>query len=323
MNLKQIGKTVSIMAVAILLNVNTYASIGKLAEVLVMDSGVADIFSKRAIDREVALSVKTYVNNALIALGKNNQKPDAAQLLKTIESMRIDKAKYPEDYAKKMELIGLLNKNADDIGEQELKDAINNLIYLANRRGSKSLSMISCAQCVNEQLANNGFLYTFDVVAKNKTMSNIITSLPADPRARLVNIIKPGLRKIGGSKNYMGLVEPSEDKALSLFIKVLDRGTAKQKKLAQAILDVSKDSKGKVLLLDRKNQHKLWKLFVEDMNDDVMDGWINILEKTAKKTESGMSSKDAFHSTLEEIAGESEELKKHFDYIKSNNCYFL
>jgi len=322
MNLKNVRKRIALFAILLMTTTSALASVGKLAEFLVSDSGVVEMLSRRAVDQEVIPSVKSYVRNALLAIGTNKQKPSAENLVKAIEKMRINKAKYPEDYAKKEALLSLLDKNAKEVSEQDLKDAINNLIYLANRRGNKTKAMISCAQCVNEQLANNGFIYTFDKITDTK-IGSIINTIPKDPRSRLVNVIKPGLKKIGGTKSYMGLVEPSEDKALSLFIKVLEKGTEKQKRLAKAVLNVSKDSSGNVLLLNRKNKHKLWKLFVEDMNDDVMDGWIDILEKTSTKAESGSSYKQAFYDTLDEIAGENDELKKHSDFIKRNDCFFL
>ncbi len=322
MNLKNLRKKIAIVSIVLMASTSAFASVGKLAEFLVSDSGVVEMLSRRAVDQEIIPSVKSYVRNALLAIGTNKQKPSADNLIKAIEKMRVNKVKYPEDYTKKMALIKLLKKDAKEVSEQDLKDAINNLIYLANRRGNKTKAMISCAQCVNEQLANNGFVYTFDTIT-DKKIGSLINTIPKDPRSRLVNVIKPGLKKIGGSKSYMGLVEPSEDKALSLFIKVLQNGTEKQKKLANAVLNVSKDSSGKTLLLNKKNKHKLWKLFVEDMSDDVMDGWIDILEKTSKKADAGGSYKQAFHETLEEIAGENDELQKHFKFIKDHNCFFL
>ena len=97
-------------------------------------------------------------------------------------------------------------------------NAINNIIYLANRHGRSVI--ITCADCVNTNLANAGFKFTVETI-KNSSASKLLNDvIPRNP-AQLNTFISGRMKRLGMgdySKVTPDLVAPEDEKSLALFL---------------------------------------------------------------------------------------------------------
>lgn len=310
------------MAFTMSINVNA-AGGGKLIELLVNDSGVLEILGKRGIKGAPAKKVSEYVGQSILSISFSNKKPSVQQLKKIIKSI----AGSEVDNAYKKELLALLDKPAEKVSKEDLVTVVNNLIYLSNRFGKRGSTVLACADCVSETLSRHGFKFTLEVLSDSSSKRVLTQVLPREPK-QLTNYISKEMSK-GGLGDYSRtaartkLVSPEEERALGLFLGLRKFGNKKQKELAEAIVSVSKDSGGETTLLTRDNPHKLWKLFSEDMSDDVMDSWTKMLKEVGEKTDgSEGSSKKAFYDYLERVAGDDPVLREQLASLKRKNCFF-
>ena len=305
------------------LSLNVNAAGGKLIELLVNDSGILEILGKRGIKGAPAKKVSEYVSQSILSISYSSKKPAAGDLRKIIKGITGSEV----DNAYKRELVELLEKPADKVTKDDLVTAVNNLIYLSNRFGKRGSTVLACAECVSEALSRHGFKFTLEVL-NDKSSKRVLTQvLPREPR-QLTTFIssemsKSGLGDYSRSAARTNLVSPEEERALGLFLGLRKYGNKKQKELADAIVSVSKDGAGETSLLSRENPHKLWKLFSEDMSDDVMDSWTKMLKEVGEKSDGAEgSSKKAFYNYLERVAGDDPVLREQLSALKRKNCFF-
>lgn len=296
---------------------------GKLVDVLISESGVVELLAKRGIDGVPAQKVSSYVKNSLISLSFADRVPTKRELLEIINGLGSSQS----DVTMRKQLQSLLEKEADKLSKEDVVTSINNLIYLANRYGTRGSTVLACAECVSDVLKRNGFKFTLEVLedkASKQVLTNVLPRKPQD----LQNFIGSKMRAMNlGDFSRAGkdLVAPEEERALGLFVALADKSspaTKVQRDFIESILEVSKDSSGKVNILDSNNPHKLWKLFDKDMDPEFMKEWTDLLREVADEGKDQASKKESFFKVLERRAGDDPVKLEQVNMLRAKGCYF-
>lgn len=297
------------------------AGLGSLAHYFVSESGVAEVLVSKGIVGDMADTVSHYVNDSLKSLTVGKNIPSAGELEKIIKELgTVDR----RDEAIKAQLLTLLAKDQKNLSKDDLVKAVNNLIYLSHRYGKRGSTVLACSECVNTALHKEGFRFTMEVVSDvnvQKAMKEIVPDNPRDMK-RFISNKFDDLGFGDYSKVPSSLVGPEEEESLAVFLAMAEAGSAKQRKLVDAIASISKNGSGEVQLVSRENPHKLWKLFTNDMSDEVLDGWIDVLERTAKEGDGEASKKRAFYKVLKDRAGDDPVLNEQVNMLKVKKCFF-
>ena len=294
-----------------------FAGVAKLADFMISGSGIIELLGKYGIKGTDAKQVESYVSSSLMALGSKKvlSKSELVDVL----------AKLPvtgPDASMRKELQILLDKSENEIRKEDVVKAINNIIYLANRHGKSVI--ITCAECVNENLAKNGFKFTVESI-KNASAVKVLNEVIPKDSAQLNTFISARMRRLGMgdySKVTPDLVSPSEEKSLALFLGLAESGNAEQKALIASIRKVSTRN-GKTNIIDPKNPQKFWKIVADDMSSEDMAGWTKTLNEVADRAEKdGVPPEEAFYRTLKEKANGNEYLTKQLETLKAKRCFF-
>ncbi|WP_127716651.1 hypothetical protein [Halobacteriovorax sp. HLS] len=291
---------------------------GKLIDFLINDTGVAEILTKNGIDAIAIPRVKRYVSNSLTALNFKNSKPSKKELQGILNSL----GGSPQDIKIRKKLQTLLNKT--DPSKKDVVDAVNGLIYLANRYGNRGSTVLACAQCVSDVLSKNGFKFTLEEINNTTAKKVLDKTLPRNPRD-LTNFINTKFAKhdFGTLANVdPRMLRPEEERALGLFLGLAEAGTKKQKELIEAIKKFSTDANGSTQLVDSRNPHTFWKLFSEDMDEDVLEGWTKIIKEANETAGAKTDKQDAFYSALKRRAGDDQYMNEQLEFLKKKNCFF-
>lgn len=300
------------------LSVNvSFASAVKLVDYLVSGSGITEILAKQGIKGNDAKQVSSYVASSITALGnKNSLTKD--ELLKVLSSLPV--TGKDADLRKGLQM--LLDTPADKIQKKDVVNAINNLIYLANRHGKSVI--ITCAECVNENLAKDGFKFTVEVI-KNASATKLLNDvIPKNP-AQLNTFISGRMKRLGMgdySKVTPDMVAPEDEKSLALFLGLAESGSADQKALIASIKKLSTKN-GKTNIIDPKNPHKFWKVLADDMSAQDMAGWTRTMDEVAARAQKdGIAAEEAFYRTLKDKAAGNDYLTKQYETLKAKRCFF-
>ncbi len=295
----------------------SYASAVKLVDYLVSGSGVIEILGKQGITGNDAKQVQSYVSSSLAALG-NKSTLSKEELLKILSSLPVS----GPDADKRKGLQMLLDTPKDSIKKKDVVNAINGLIYMANRHGKSVI--ITCAECVNDRLAKDGFTFTVEAVKNAPAQKLLNDVIPSNP-AQLNTFISSRMKRLGMgdySKVTPQNVAPEDEKTLALFLGLAESGTKEQKALIAAIKKVSTKG-GKVNIIDPKNPHKFWKVLADDMTSDELAGWTKTMEDVAARAQDdNISAEEAFYRTLKDKAGDNPTLLGHYNTLKSKKCFF-
>lgn len=310
-------KTILTLSLTTVLSFNAHAGSAKLVDYVVSGSGIVEILGKYGINGNDAKMVESYVGSALSALTskKNLTKQELSQAI----------AKLPvtgADANVRKELQLLLDKSEGQLTKEDVVKTVNNIIYLANRHGKSVI--ITCAECVNDNLAKNGFKFTVENI-KNASAAKVLNEvLPKNP-VELNTFISSRMRRLGlgdYSKVTPDIVAPSEEKSLALFLGLAESGTPDQKALISAIKKVSTRN-GKTNIIDPKNPQKFWKIVADDMSATDMNGWTKTLNEVASRAEKdNVTTEEAFYRTLKEKAQGNEALMKNYETLKAKRCFF-
>jgi hypothetical protein len=318
---KFLSRVTIVATFGMLLSAQPMASAIKLIDVLINDSGLEQSLSKFGVRGTSSTQVRSYVKNSIESLSpySGTRGASAKTLRRHVQSIPAK----GNDLKHKKELLTLLNKSESNMSEADLVKAVNSLIYLANRYGSKSATVLACSACVSEKLSNLGFKFTLEVMSNKQSKKVLTQMLPKNPRS-MTNFINSKMNKfkLGNFSRSGNLVAPEEEKALGLFLGLKEIGTKQQKELISAVENISKSSDGSIDLLNPKNPHKLWKLFSEDISDSDMSGWTKLLNEVASKSQGKVSKKDTFYEILEQRAAKSPEFQDRVQILKNKNCFF-
>lgn len=305
-----------LLILSLFMNVSYGAGV-KLVDYLVSGSGITEILAKHGIKGNDAKQVQSYVASSLAALGNKSSltKQELADVLVKLPVTGAD-----ANMRKGLQM--LLDTPADQIKKADVVNAINNIIYLANRHGKSVI--ITCAECVNDNLAKNGFKFTVETV-KNASSTKLLNDvIPKNP-AQLNTFISARMKKTGMgdySKVTPDLVAPEDEKSLALFLGLAEAGTAEQKALIASIKKLSTKN-GKTNIIDPKNPHKFWKIVADDMSSEDMAGWTKTLDEvSARAAKDGVNAEEAFYRTLKDKAQGNEYLTKQYETLKAKKCFF-
>jgi predicted Zn-ribbon and HTH transcriptional regulator len=305
-----------LLVLCLTINVS-YASAVKLVDYLVSGSGIAEILAKQGIKGEDAKQVQSYVASSLMALG-NKSTLTKDELYKVLSALPV--TGRDADVRKSLQMI--LDTDANKIQKKDVVSAINNIIYLANRHGKSVI--ITCAECVNDSLAKQGFKFTVENV-KNASATKLLNDvIPKNP-AQLNTFISGRMKRLGMgdySKVTPDLVAPEDEKSLALFLGLAESGSTDQKALIASIKKLSTRN-GKVNIIDPKNPHKFWKVLADDMSPQDMAGWTKTLDEVgARANKDGITSEEAFYRTLKDKAQGNDYLTKQYETLKTKRCFF-
>ena len=306
-----------LLVLCLAINVS-YASAVKLVDYMVSGSGIVEILGKHGIKGSDAKQVQSYVASSLAALGSKGSNISKQELLDVLAKLPVT---GPDANIRKG-LQMLLDTPADKIKKADVVNAINNIIYLANRHGKSVI--ITCAECVNENLARDGFKFTVETI-KNANATKLLNDvIPKNP-AQLNTFISGRMKRLGMgdySKVTPEAVLPEDEKSLALFLGLAESGSAEQKALINSIKKLSTKN-GKVNIIDPKNPHKFWKVLADDMDSKDMAGWTKTLEEVAARAQKdNVTAEEAFYRTLKDKAAGNEHLTKQYETLKAKKCFF-
>tara|TARA_R110002072_G_scaffold1989_3_gene16490 strand:+ start:54592 stop:55551 length:960 start_codon:yes stop_codon:yes gene_type:complete len=296
---------------------------GKLIDLFLTQSGLETLFLKTGIEDAAAQRVTRYISNSILSFSTSSDIPSKSKLVEILKSIKGNK----RDTLYQKKLLQLLNKNSDNVTKEELVDSVNSLIYLANRYGVKNATILACADCVSETLGRHGFKFTFEEMADTSTKQLLESYVPRRPDQLNYFITKKMKELEFGDYSRVSrkLVRPSQERTLALFLALAEESSPaspKQRELINAILEFSKDSKGKVQLFSKDNQHILYGLVDDDsMTDAIRTEWIRVL-KEASNDPSAASKKEAFFKVLRRDAGDSTELNDYVNSLELKKCFF-
>ena len=306
-----------LLVLCLAINVS-YASAVKLVDYMVSGSGIVEILGKHGIKGSDAKQVQSYVASSLAALGSKGSNISKQELLDVLAKLPVT---GPDANIRKG-LQMLLDTPADKIKKADVVNAINNIIYLANRHGKSVI--ITCAECVNENLARDGFKFTVGTIKNTNATKLLNDVIPKNP-AQLNTFISGRMKRLGMgdySKVTPEAVLPEDEKSLALFLGLAESGSAEQKALINSIKKLSTKN-GKVNIIDPKNPHKFWKVLADDMDSKDMAGWTKTLEEVAARAQKdNVTAEEAFYRTLKDKAAGNEHLTKQYETLKAKKCFF-
>jgi predicted Zn-ribbon and HTH transcriptional regulator len=289
----------------------------KLVDFMLSGSGVVELLGKYGISGGDAKLVESYMASSITALG-SKKTLTKKELMDVLSKLPVT----GQDASVRKELQILLDKSEGDLKKEDVVKAINHMIYLANRHGKSVI--ITCAECVNDNLAKNGFKFTVENIKNSSALQVMNNVIPNNP-AELNTFISARMRRLGMgdySKVTPDAVSPSEEKSLALFLGLAETGSAEQKALIASIKKLSTRN-GTTNIIDPKNPQKFWKVVADDMSPQDMNGWTKTLNEVAARAEKDkVTSEEAFYRTMKDKAEGNESLMKQFETLKAKRCFF-
>lgn len=307
-----------LLVLCLTINVS-YGAVGKLAEAMLNTNEFSKLLAKYGILGADAKEFQKGVTASLAALGdkKSITKDELTVLL----------SKLPvtgQDATSRKVLQVLLDSPVDKIKKEDVVNAVNNLITLADRYGKST--MFTCSRCVSDSEAKHGLKLGVSEV-KNASVKKLLDNeIPKNPTL-LNTYITNNMKQLGmgtyGANVTPDTVGAGDEKLLAIYLGLAKSGSPDQKALAQAIKKLSTKN-GKTQLIDPKNQHKFWKIMSEDMSDRDMREWTDILnEVSARAQKDGVSPEEAWNRTLKDKAQGDPALTKLYETLKAKKCFFI
>jgi predicted Zn-ribbon and HTH transcriptional regulator len=304
----------SLFILCLSINLSYASGTAKMIDFMMSNAGVVEILGKYGIKGNDAKQVESYMSSAITALTSKTSGLSKKELTDVLSKLPVT---GPDANVRK-ELQVLLDKSEGEIKKEDLVKVVNHMIYLANRHGKSVI--ITCAECVNESLAKNGFKFTVESI-KNSSSLQVLNNVIPKNANELNTFISGRMRRMGMgdySKVTPDQVSPSEERSLALFLGLAENGSAEQKALIGSIRKLS-TSAGKTNVLNTK----FWKIVADDMSPEVMGGWSKTLDAVAARAEKdGVSTEEAFYRTLKEKAQNDQALMKQYETLKAKRCFF-
>jgi hypothetical protein len=298
----------------------------KLVDYMISSSGLTEILAKNGIQGVDAKQIQSYVTTSISSFGagKTLTQKEFAEVLSKIPTTG-------EDATIRKNLQVLLDKSDTDIKKEDVVNAINNIIYLANRYG-KSV-VITCAECVSESLTRNGFKFTVENIKNAGSVKLLADIIPSNPKDLKIFITSKAKRLGFGNYSLVSpsVILPEEEKSLALFLALAESGSKVHKEFADTIKKLSTNSKG-TNLFNSNDTNKLWKIVTTDVSDEQLVRMTELLKEVQsvlnkeRKLNSGVNQnvkiEDAFNQVLKKRAEGSDDLFQKFKNIKAKRCFF-
>ncbi len=293
----------------------------RLIDYVANEAGLTEMLSRVGVRGQTSKQVRQYVDRSFYSLSTTkNMTPK--RLRYAVNRLKVS----PEDAPIKARLLEKLNKADKEVTKEDVTSVVNDLIYLSNRHGSRSTSVMACAQCVSESLSSHNFKYTLESV-KNKNSKKVLRFVVPKKQKDVFRFVKNNLRKkelnFGGySANSLKLIAPEEEKAMALFLGIARQGNKTQKAYVEAVRNISTNTAGQVKLLDPENGHKLWKIPASQISDKKLRKFTALLNEVAKDAKGKTSKKDSFYKLLEKRAANDPSLQRRVNVLKKKGCFF-
>ena len=298
----------------------SYAAAGKLAEAMISSSEFSKLLTKFGIKGRDAEEFTKGVNLSLESF-KDKKVITKYDLSKALGDLKVTE---PDYQAKRAALVKLLNSPTDQIKKEDFVSAVNNLISIASRYGKSA--MFACSKCVSDSEAAHGLVLGVSEVKNATTAKLLKNEIPNSPE-QLKGYISSRMKRLGmgdyGSNVTPKTVSKEDEKYLAIYLGLTEKGSKEQKALATAIKNLSTKN-GKTQLIDPKASHKLWRVMAEDMSDDNLKAWTQLItEVKARADKDGVSPQEAWNRTFKDKAQGDAELTRHYNDLKKKNCYFI
>jgi hypothetical protein len=291
----------------------------KFIDFLLKDSGVVEALARHGILGEPATRVQTYVRNSLTALSTRSGDMSPVELRRTLSGLSLQ----GDDLRLRNQLLELLERNADEMAQEDMVTAINNLIYLANRHGVRGSVVLACSECVSDALRRHGFRFTLASVQNESAQQVLENVVPRNPRD-LSNFINRRMTamNLGNYRNApRELIGPEEERALGLFLGLAEHGTEVQKEFVAAVVDFSRVGSNDVRLLNPDNPHIFWRFFDQNPSDEKLRFHARMLREAAQ--ESNVAGReDAYYRSLSRHYQNNDEALRMIDELRLKKCLF-
>jgi hypothetical protein len=315
-------KRIKYIFLVALLSFSTNASVLKVFDVLLNGSELRGLMNEQGIYRaNVIKEVQKNIRYSLEDL--SDRQISSVSQLEKLQRLITD----TKDKKSFTEMLSIFKKDKSQVSSEELVESINTLIFISQRYGLKKKSILACAPCVNQELAQAGFKFTLNELDSNqaKKIFKIMSSKAKDPVSSIRFINSQVKRLKIGSRP---VVKAHEEEALIYMLLIPRHGSKSEKRLYKALLEVSKNKRGKVDIFDRNNGHKFFNLFSNNLSDNDITFWEELLKDTSKMMkDEDMTTMDAFYRVLERRAqnsadeAEKASLMSKLDYLKREKCF--
>ncbi|MFG1503507.1 hypothetical protein ACRXCV_04060 [Halobacteriovorax sp. GFR7] len=267
---------------------SVFKSAGHGLDELLVKSGIAD--------QEVRSVVANNIELAMKDLSHTGKKEDfSMNTLKMMVSGSQDKARF-----QKVEEVF----SKESATPEEIKNAINNFVYLSQRYGYNKSGILSCAPCVNKNLSDAGFNFVLSEMKDDYSQRIFKVMSRYSSPVKLSRQINSAVKSQKWSSRTP-MLNATDEEALLYFLTAEKVGSPVQKDLIAAIRDVSV-SGGKVDLFSNTNGHKFYSFLSSGFSDAEMTELTRLLKATSdemKDTKKGTM--DAFFDVLQREADEA------------------
>lgn len=294
---------------ALCLSVNIHASVVKLADVLFDHNGLKSKLLSSGVSIEQVSRISSLVEISLNSLTGN--KSDS--LVSIVKNLAVSNT----DIAKKNKLLSVLSSNKNSLDNEEFIDALNQLIYLADRYGVGRQTTLSCSVCVSDELANIGIHSSISLIT-DKNIARVLKTIPTDSK-KITLLIKNRLKELG-ARDVSYLITESDERVFALFLELSRRGTAEYQDFVKTVLAFNKAQDGTINLAGPKSIGPLWRVLNSTLTDEKIVSLTNALKSTLKEKPENRS--EAFFKVLKENALGDEDKISSINELKANNCLF-
>ena len=312
----------------LIMSVNTWSAGVRLLELLVDQTKLVSLLGKKGVEGTLVNQVQSSVQNSLFALRGSQGEMTAVELKKTLTQLKA----LPEDGPYQRNLLYLLDRDVNQITKEELAEAVNNLIYLANRYGYQAGTILACSACVSKELGEHGFKFTFEEIKDTNIRQVLHQMVPRTPRA-LKQKISQWMSRLGAGSFTVGgkssIVGAEELRSFGLFLAMAQKNspaTTAQREFINGVLAVSRRPDGNLKLVDPQNPHKLWNLFSEkEVDEKFLKEFTAVLNETAQKANSQkqINKENVFFATLRQRAGDNPDAQQAVRSLERKGCFFL
>ncbi len=313
-----------------------------LAKLLLREeSGLSARLVSKGFEKAVAERVEGYVHRSLDSLGEDvvlasivpfsrqeftgevGRRELAIHYLRSLK-MTHDDEKY------RFRVVTLLDRKVETFSWQEWVDAVDGLVYLGGRYGHSQKDLLVCSSCVDDSLSRHGHKFALKDVL-NLRVQEVLEYVVPNSHQKIDQSIVSWMKMLGlGQFSTSGrvLVAPEERRSLALFLALaLESSPANQveRKLIDAIVEVSRRPDGRARLVDTKNFHRLWILLGgqdaiieggDTSGNALMQSWTEVLVETAAKGRGKIHKGRAFHRAIRDFAERAERNFQQQGHVK-------